>query len=96
MKHKSVIALRRKEKYGLLMGPFFGIKSVKEAEDAGEGKEDFTVKENNMSALMIWIYVGIAMLVTIFISVTVTGFLTLEMAKYMWREFEKIKKGWPI
>lgn len=31
MKHKSVIALRRKKKYGLLMGPFFGIKSVKEA-----------------------------------------------------------------
>jgi uncharacterized membrane-anchored protein YhcB (DUF1043 family) len=49
-----------------------------------------------MSALMIWIYVGIAMLVTIFISVTVTGLLTLEMAKYMWREFEKIKKGLPI
>lgn len=49
-----------------------------------------------MSDLMIWIYVGIAMLVTIFISVTVTGVLTLEMAKYMWREFEKIKKGWPI
>lgn len=32
MKHKSVIALRRKKKYGLLMGPFFGIKSVKEKE----------------------------------------------------------------
>lgn len=36
MKHKSVIALRRKKKYGLLMGPFFGIKSLKEAMDLVE------------------------------------------------------------
>lgn len=33
MKHKSVIALRQKKKFGVLMGPFFGIKSLKEAED---------------------------------------------------------------
>jgi len=32
MKHKSVIVLKRKKKYGTLMGPFFGIKDVKEAE----------------------------------------------------------------
>lgn len=29
MKHKSVIALKRKKKYGLLMGPFFGIGKAK-------------------------------------------------------------------
>lgn len=37
MKRKTVIALRRKKKYGALMGPFFGIKDVKEAEDGGRG-----------------------------------------------------------
>jgi hypothetical protein len=42
MKHKSVIALRRKKKYGLLMGPFFGIKSVKEAEDVDKAASKFT------------------------------------------------------
>lgn len=31
MKRKTVIALRRKKKYRTLMGPFFGIKDVKEA-----------------------------------------------------------------
>ncbi|UYJ15967.1 MAG: hypothetical protein OGM58_05805 [Veillonellaceae bacterium] len=31
MKRKTVIALRRKKKYRALMGPFFGIKDVKEA-----------------------------------------------------------------
>lgn len=41
MKHKSVIALRRKKKYGLLMGPFFGIKSVKEAEDVDKAASKF-------------------------------------------------------
>lgn len=33
MKRKSVIVLKRKKKYGALMSPFFGIKSLKEAED---------------------------------------------------------------
>lgn len=41
MKHKSVIALRRKKKYGLLMGPFFGIKSLKEAEDVDKAASKF-------------------------------------------------------
>ena len=41
MKHKSVIALRRKKKYGLLMGPFFGIKSVKEAEHVDKAASKF-------------------------------------------------------
>ncbi|WP_443658673.1 hypothetical protein [Dialister hominis] len=39
MKHKSVIVLKRKKKYGTLMGPFFGIKDVKEAERIREDKE---------------------------------------------------------
>lgn len=42
MKYKSVIVLRRKKKYGLLMGPFFGIKSVKEAEDVDKAASKFT------------------------------------------------------
>lgn len=40
MKHKSVIVLKRK-KYGALMGPFFGIKSVKEAEDVDKAASKF-------------------------------------------------------
>lgn len=42
MKHKSVIVLRRKKKYGALMGPFFGIKDVKEAEDVDKASMKFT------------------------------------------------------
>lgn len=42
MKHKSVIVLRRKKKYGALMGPFFGIKDVKEAEDVDKAASKFT------------------------------------------------------
>lgn len=41
MKHKSVIALRRKKEYGLLMGPFFGIKGLKEAEDVDKAASKF-------------------------------------------------------
>lgn len=41
MKHKSVIVLKRKKKYGALMGPFFGIKSVKEAEDVDKAASKF-------------------------------------------------------
>lgn len=42
MKHKSVIPMRRKKKYGALMGPFFGIKDVKEAEDVDKAASKFT------------------------------------------------------
>lgn len=41
MKHKSVIALKRKKKYGLLMGPFFGIKPVKEAKNVDKAASKF-------------------------------------------------------
>nr|DAG10250.1 MAG TPA: hypothetical protein [Caudoviricetes sp.] len=42
MKRKTVIALRRKKKYRALMGPFFGIKDVKEAEDVNKAESKFT------------------------------------------------------
>lgn len=42
MKRKTVIALRRKKKYGLLMGPSFGIKDVKEARDVDKISRKFT------------------------------------------------------
>nr|WP_308611760.1 hypothetical protein [uncultured Dialister sp.]DAP87081.1 MAG TPA: hypothetical protein [Caudoviricetes sp.] len=42
MKRKTVIALREKKKYGLLMGPFFGIKDVKEARDVDKISRKFT------------------------------------------------------
>lgn len=41
MKHKSVIVLKRKKKYGALMSPFFGIKDVKEAEDVDKASMKF-------------------------------------------------------
>lgn len=41
MKHKSVIVLRRKNKYGALMGPFFGIRNLKEAEDVDKAASKF-------------------------------------------------------
>lgn len=40
MKHKSVIVLKRK-KYGALMGPFFGIRTLKEAEDVDKAASKF-------------------------------------------------------
>lgn len=39
--NKRVKALRRKKKYGALMGPLFGIKSVKEAEDVDRAASKF-------------------------------------------------------
>lgn len=42
MKHKSVIVLKRKKKYGALMGPVFGIKDAKEAEDVDKISRRFT------------------------------------------------------
>lgn len=41
MKHKSVIVLKRKKKYGALMSPFFGIKSAKEAEGVDKAASKF-------------------------------------------------------
>lgn len=41
MKHKSVIVLKRKKKYGALMDPLFGIKSLKEAEDVDKAASKF-------------------------------------------------------
>lgn len=41
MKHKSVIVLKRKKKYGALMSPFFGIKSINEAEDVDRAASKF-------------------------------------------------------
>lgn len=41
MKHKSVIVLKRKKKYGALMSPFFGIKSLNEVEDADRAASKF-------------------------------------------------------
>lgn len=42
MKRKTVTALRRKKKFRILMGPFFGIKDVKEAEDVDKASMKFT------------------------------------------------------